>query len=106
MDVSGLGISDLEGIEYFNQLETLNCSSNKLSGLRVAFNRKLTYLDCSDNQLTSMDLCGVFDEDFDEDIDYHYNQYMSGLHTIFHSNTLSNQYMSICYYYNQDMSVS
>ena len=72
-------MSSLEGVQYFVNLEYLDCSYNQLTSLDVSKNTALTYLacvfnvhqltslnvsgctaltslDCSDNQLTSLDL--------------------------------------------------
>ena len=35
MDVSGLGIEDLEGVEVFKKLKKLNCSNNRISEMHV-----------------------------------------------------------------------
>ena len=49
-------ISNLKGIEYFTALTHLDCSYNQLTSLNVSQNTALTYLDCSSNQLTSLDI--------------------------------------------------
>ena len=49
-------ISTLKGIEYFTSLTYLNCSSNQLTSLDVSKNTALTLLYCNSNQLTSLDL--------------------------------------------------
>ena len=54
--VSGRGIRDLRGIEYFSFLEFLNCNSNQLTSLDLSRNTALTVLNCNSNQLTSLDL--------------------------------------------------
>jgi hypothetical protein len=56
MDVSGQGIKDLTGIEFFTELTDLNCSDNELTSLDVSQNTALTTLDCSNNQLTELDV--------------------------------------------------
>ena len=77
IDVHGMGISNLKGVEYFtaltdlvchfNKLTSLNvtnntalevllCYSNQLTSLDVSKNRALTYLDCDSNQLTDLDV--------------------------------------------------
>ena len=56
IDVSELGISQLQGVEIFTALEGLYCSSNRLSELDVSRNTRLTDLDCSRNQLTGLDV--------------------------------------------------
>lgn len=54
IDVSQKGISNLKGIEYFTNLLTLNCSGNQLTSLDLSKNTNLARLDCSDNKLTSL----------------------------------------------------
>ena len=49
-------ISTLKGIEYFTSLTFLNCSSNQLTSLDVSKNTALTTLSCSSNQLTTLDV--------------------------------------------------
>lgn len=56
IDVSGLGISDLTGIEAFTRLTELNCGSNALSVLNIDFNTALTSLRCDNNSLTNLDI--------------------------------------------------
>ena len=53
INVSGLNIGDLTGIEYFTNLDTLNCSGNYL-GYLPPLPPSLTYLNCSNNELTSL----------------------------------------------------
>jgi len=52
----GLNITDLTGIEAFVSLTYLNCSWNQLTSLDVSACTALTTLDCSGNQLTSLDV--------------------------------------------------
>ena len=56
LNVSGLNIADLTGIRFFTALQNLNCSNNQLTGLDVSNNTALIWLDCSDNQLISLDI--------------------------------------------------
>ena len=56
--VNNLGIQDLKGVEYFVDLEMLNCSNNKISTLDLRKNTKLKYLYCEKNSLTSVNLSG------------------------------------------------
>ena len=56
IDVYMLGISSLNGIEYFANLQILYCGSNQLISLDVSKNTALTYLSCNGNQLTSLDV--------------------------------------------------
>lgn len=51
IDVDEMGISTLEGIEFFTSLEELTCDSNQLKELDVSRNNNLTELECNDNQL-------------------------------------------------------
>jgi hypothetical protein len=56
LDLSSKSISSLAGIEYFSNLEELNCSENKLSALDVTKLTKLNYLKCNDNKIAELDL--------------------------------------------------
>jgi len=57
IDVSGLGISDLTGIEDFVLLDSLDCSSNQIALLNVSACTSLTTLNCSYNYvITSLDV--------------------------------------------------
>ena len=58
LDLSGQGLTSLEGLEAFPNLETLNCSQNKLTELDVSKNPKLISLYCAYNRLTSLDVSG------------------------------------------------
>lgn len=52
----GCSIADLTGIEYFTSLESLYCSSNRLTALDVSKNKNLVVLHCSSNQLAKLDV--------------------------------------------------
>ena len=56
--VLGMGIKDLTGIEFFPELENLDCSENQLTQLDVSKNPKLKRLVCYENMLTSLDVSG------------------------------------------------
>ncbi len=56
MDFSMWNIANLKGIEYFTALTKLECSNNQLTSLDVSHNTALTYLSCYMNQLTSLDV--------------------------------------------------
>ena len=56
LDLSEKGITDLEDIKYFTGLLSLDCSDNQLTTLDLSTNIGLGYLDCSGNQLTSFDI--------------------------------------------------
>ena len=51
IDVSGMGIQDLRGIEYFTELESLDCSDNELTSLDLSANAKLQILKAESNCL-------------------------------------------------------
>ena len=54
LDLSGKGISDLTGIEYFLSIETLDVSGNALTALDFSGCGHLHSLDCSGNNLTAL----------------------------------------------------
>lgn len=57
LEISGLGIKDLPVLaESFPSLEYLDCSDNELASLDLRNLSQLSYLDCSGNSLTSLDL--------------------------------------------------
>ena len=49
-------VSNLKGIEYFYNLETLDCSGHQLTSLDLSKNTKLTKVACSNNRLTSLNV--------------------------------------------------
>lgn len=49
-------VESLGGIEYFTNLEILECSNHKIMSLDLRHNEKLTYLACYKNQLMSVDV--------------------------------------------------
>ncbi len=59
LDLQNKNITSLAGIEYFTDLETLNCSGNQLTTLDVTKLTKLMFLVCNDNQLTALDVTGL-----------------------------------------------
>ncbi|MEM6514689.1 MAG: T9SS type A sorting domain-containing protein [Bacteroidota bacterium] len=56
LDVSGLDISDLTGIEDFSSLQNLDCSNNNLAALDILANTALVSLNCAFNQIETLDL--------------------------------------------------
>lgn len=56
IDVAYQDIKSLKGIEYFTELESLWCGSDKLTELDVTKNTKLLDLRCSQSKLTTLDL--------------------------------------------------
>ena len=49
MDVSSMGIANLKGIEFFTALEVLDCSDNQLTRLDLSNNTALNELTCAGN---------------------------------------------------------
>lgn len=58
LDISNKNISNLTGIQDFAALTSLNCSYNQLTSLDITKNTALTYLDCSHNKLQSTNVSG------------------------------------------------
>ncbi len=56
INVADSKIRSLEGIAYFPNLCTLNCSENLLTKLDVSKNISLNIIKCNDNQLASLEL--------------------------------------------------
>lgn len=54
--VQKYGIVSLQGIEFFTELEWLDCRSNRLTELDLSSNPKLNYLWCYDNDIREMDI--------------------------------------------------
>ena len=52
------GITNMDEISYFSALKYLDCSFNQLTSLNVTGCTALEYLDCSDNQITSLNVTG------------------------------------------------
>ena len=59
MFLQNKNITSLAGIEYFTDLETLDCIGNQLTTLDVTKLTSLKVLACSDNQLTALDVTGL-----------------------------------------------
>ncbi len=56
LHVSGYNIADLTGIEDFSDLEELSCANNILAFLDLSSNSTLLEVNCSVNQLISLDV--------------------------------------------------
>ena len=56
LDLHGLNITDLKGIEFLPSLGGLRCNDNLLSSLDLRGNPRLRVVDCSNNRLESLDL--------------------------------------------------
>jgi Leucine-rich repeat (LRR) protein len=58
LNVQASSIIDLTGIEVFTNLHTLDCSRNQLTSLNVSGLSELVNLICNDNKLISLDVSG------------------------------------------------
>ncbi len=56
---TAIGFFDLTGIEDFTALTYLNCSNNQITSLDVSSNIALIDLYCQGNQITSLDVSGA-----------------------------------------------
>lgn len=56
LDLSGKGITSLDGLRYFTGLTSLNVSGNSLTSIDATAWQKMRDLNVSDNRLTSLDL--------------------------------------------------
>ena len=56
LDLSYMELTDLSGIEWFSELEVLDCNGNWLTELDLSQNTVLRELSCKGNQLTELDL--------------------------------------------------
>nr|WP_145402523.1 leucine-rich repeat domain-containing protein [Paenibacillus xylanexedens] len=56
LELPKVGIRSLDGIEYFRELNVLDCSYNALTGLNMKHNLRLTTLLCRENQLLELQL--------------------------------------------------
>ena len=59
MQLDNMGISSLEGIEYFTALKYLYCGNNNISSLDLTHNTALESLNCFSNQLNSLNVAGL-----------------------------------------------
>jgi Leucine-rich repeat (LRR) protein len=56
LDINGMGIESLEGIESFVNIEYLGCSANNLVSLDITQNNNLKKLKSANNELTNLDI--------------------------------------------------
>ncbi|MEH6538092.1 MAG: T9SS type A sorting domain-containing protein [Psychroserpens sp.] len=59
LNIISQNIMDLTGIEAFENLISLNCSSNELATLDLSANLMLENLDCSGNQLSTLEITSL-----------------------------------------------
>ncbi|MCL2153201.1 MAG: S8 family serine peptidase [Oscillospiraceae bacterium] len=56
LDVVGMSIRNMSGLQYFSGLESLVCDYNYINELDVSKNTALKWLDCSYNELLALDV--------------------------------------------------
>ncbi len=56
IEISNKNISSLKGIEHFDELTNLNCSSNQITTLDTSYNLKLNNLSCYNNKIEKLDV--------------------------------------------------
>lgn len=56
IDISKSFVESLNGIEYFSNLETLDCSNNYITSLNLAYNKKLRTLKCDSIAVKELDI--------------------------------------------------
>ena len=56
IDVTNLGVTSLQGIEYFTEATIIRCAQNQLTELDLSQNTKLKFLYAQQNQLTELNL--------------------------------------------------
>jgi len=56
LDLVFEGITSMKGVEFFTELEELDCYGNYLKELDMSRNTKLTYLDCSNCNITKLNI--------------------------------------------------
>lgn len=56
IDISAKNITSIDGIEYFTNLKELDCSENELKSIDLSKLTSLTRLKCNNNQIESLDL--------------------------------------------------
>lgn len=59
LNISGKSLTSLDGIEYFTELTSLICNTNKLTALDVSALENLTELNCYGNKLTALNVSGL-----------------------------------------------
>ncbi|MBC2164364.1 immunoglobulin-like domain-containing protein [Listeria booriae] len=56
LNIPKLGLENLKGIEYFTNLQSINCSYNNINALDFSSNPDLTFINCSNNNLSKLNL--------------------------------------------------
>lgn len=119
--VPKIPLRSLKGLEFFTELEVLNCNDCLLTELNLTCNNKLKELECAGNKLTELDLsqnrelrsinCSLNNL---EDLDITNNEALTsfvGMHNPFHSaldfshqHNLKTLYVAICNLNSLDLS--
>lgn len=60
LDVAGRSISNLTGLEYFLDLQYLDCAANNLTAVDASQYPQLRYLYCNSNTVTTLTLSGLY----------------------------------------------
>jgi Leucine-rich repeat (LRR) protein len=58
LSIQNMNIKDLTGIEYFTEIDRLECSNNQIEQLNLSNNNLLRVLRCDNNKLQSINLLG------------------------------------------------
>lgn len=56
LSISNMNLTSLKGVEYATNLTRFNCSDNQLSNIDISSNIKLEILFCNNNNLTNLDV--------------------------------------------------
>ena len=64
INISNYSCSNLQGIEFFTSLVSLNCSGNNIAALDLNKNTKIKKINCNDNNLFSINInkCSLLEE--------------------------------------------
>jgi protein phosphatase 1 regulatory subunit 7 len=76
LDVSSLGIVNMEGINSFINIDELDCSKNKITTLDVSKIKKLKYLYAYSNNITKLNIDGLAEL---EDLFVYDNYFITGI---------------------------
>lgn len=58
ISVATSNITTVQGIEFFPELTYLNCNNNQITSINVSCNPKLTWLSCFYNNISTLDITG------------------------------------------------
>lgn len=59
MNISSMGITSLKGLEYFENLNDLDCWSNDITYISKDQIKNVMYLDCRDNNINALNFSGL-----------------------------------------------